>query len=216
MVMKEMKKTEYLKLCLLNLVFLSFFFTEVPDDFYNLGPSDFAALKAAAGKKSDEPLMTREFREKKALATFQKFSKTNIRVRFPNRWELQGTFLSSESTAQLYEFVKKHITHSDRAFELYTTPPKIALPQTSFLRQKLVPAAIVYFSFVDKKEEVSSYLTEEAMTNLSGSAKHQLSTFSKQEPVDYTVSKNSNNGPPPKDKGEKKKGNAPSWFKLGK
>lgn len=97
---------------------------EVPDDFYELTPAEVKALMNQGGKRSDEPLMTREFREKKALASYSKFGKTNLRIRFPNGWELQGTFLPSEATGQVEEFVRRHIVTPDRAFELYTTPPR--------------------------------------------------------------------------------------------
>jgi hypothetical protein len=79
-----------------------------------------AALKSTNDK--EEFLMTREYREKKLLANYVKFAKvkesfvflifvqkkfqTNIRVRFPDRYELQATFLSSEGTLHLIDFLR--------------------------------------------------------------------------------------------------------------
>ena len=196
---------------------------EVPDDFYNLGAQDLALLKTIAGKP-DEPLMTREFREKKQIAAYSKFSKTNIRVRFPNRWELQGTFLASEGTMDLIEFVGKYLSTEEREFVLYTTPPKQNLSNSSFIAQKLMPAAVVYFAWSDQMTDSgpSEYLSAEAMASAAafGADNQHLTTFSSQKPLDYHAAAASGSGDKGKGKEEavakpKKKG-VPSWLKLGK
>ncbi len=87
------------------------------DDFYNLSPSDMAALKNSDGK--EEFLMTREFREKKAIANYVKFAKTNIRVRFPDRYELQATFLSTEGTLHLIDFLRGIIINYNYYYYCY-------------------------------------------------------------------------------------------------
>ena len=204
---------------------------EVPDDFFNLSAADMSLLKSAAGKGSEEFLMTREFREKKQLAAYSKFAKTNIRVRFPDRWELQGTFLAHEGTMQLIEFVRQYVEGGDeREFLLYTTPPRQNLENKSFLTQKLMPAAVVYFAWIDKKEGADSYLSDSAKaksTTLDKTDAH-LSTFSSQKPVDYSFEKSG--GPvatasaSSSDKGKeeaaadpkKKKPGMPSWLKMKK
>jgi hypothetical protein len=197
---------------------------EVPDDFYNLAPSDLAAAK---GGNKEAVLMTREFREKKQMAAYAKFVKTNIRVRFPDRWELQGTFLSHEGTMQLVEFVRRFVAE-DREFVLYTTPPKQNLENATFLAQKLMPAAVVYFIWEDRGEN-EGYLTDEAKKSavVFGKGVVHLSTFSSQTPVDYTVEGGGNGseagsgGGNGKGKEEahqekKKKPGVPSWLRLKK
>ncbi len=200
---------------------------EVPDDFYNLAPSDFASLQSGAGK--EEVLMTREFREKKKMAAYAKFVKTNIRVRFPDRWELQGTFLSREGTMELVEFVRRFVSE-DREFVLYTTPPKQNLENASFSSQRLMPAAVVYFAWEEKREN-DVYLTEDAKKSaiVFGAGTVHLSTFSSQTPLDYTVvgSGTGDNGSEAHAVGGKgkeemhdekktKKPGVPSWLRLKK
>ena len=132
----------------------------MPDDFFNVTPEDLKLLKIKAGQPDDMPLMTRAIREERALAAFQ-FEKTKLRVRFPNRWELEGTFLSHEATVQLEQFVREYLADPQEPFELYTAPPKQNLENTSFLRQRMTPAALVYFAWLDKSRK-EPYLSPEA------------------------------------------------------
>lgn len=197
---------------------------EVPDDFFNLKPQDLAMMKQIAGK-ADAPLMTREFREKKQLAAYSKFSKTSIRVRFPDRWELQGTFLGTEGPMDLIEFVSGFLETPDREFLLYTTPPKQNLENRNFLQQKLMPAAVVYFAWCDK-DGPNVFLSSQAKANAATlkDGKH-LTTFTNSTPLDYHAAvkedvssgkgKDEASDKPAGDASKKKKG-VPSWLKLGK
>jgi uncharacterized membrane protein YgcG len=132
---------------------------------------------------------------------------------------------------QLVEFVRRFVAE-DREFVLYTTPPKQNLENKTFLAQKLMPAAVVYFSWEDKRDN-DVYLTEEAKKSavVFGTGVVHLSTFSSQTPVDYTVEGGGGSGAgggggggsggsSGKDKEEahqeKKKPGVPSWLKLKK
>jgi len=53
-----------------------------------------------------------------------KFSTTIIKVRFPNRIDLQATFYPSNKTEDIENFVKKMLLEPDEEFYLYTIPPK--------------------------------------------------------------------------------------------
>lgn len=142
----------------------------------------------------------------------------------------------TEATVQLEEFVRKHVGQPDRAFELYITPPKSVLKPSSFLSQKLLPAAVVYFSWLGPRKDVDVYLTEEAKAEglKHGSTAKHLTTFSSQKPVDYGLptatqqeagnrlggASASDNGKGKEEassgKGGDKKPSVPSWLKLGK
>ena len=112
-------------------------------EFASIAPGENWLLK---GKEKE--IMTKTKREELKEKAYLKFKKTNIRVRFPDRFELQATFSSKEGIEQLYHFVSLHLNHPNKQFFFYTTPPKTILPlNSSFLQLRLVPAAIVYFSF---------------------------------------------------------------------
>ena len=133
---------------------------------------------------------------------------------------MQGTFLGTEGTMELIEFVSQFVVDQDgeREFVLYTTPPKQNLANQTFLKQKLMPAAVVYFAWTDSQAK-DSYLTPEAKASASqlGKDGKHLTTFSNTKPLDYQAAVQASNK---KEKEEaapkKKKGGVPSWLKLGK
>lgn len=70
----------------------------LPDSFYDLSAAELKAVLRSSGSatSTDAPLMTKAMRDREASLRRQKYPKTMIRVRFPNRVTFQATFLSSE------------------------------------------------------------------------------------------------------------------------
>lgn len=81
------------------------------------------------------------------------YGTVTIRVRFPDRYLLQGQFSSLESTQSIYSFVSQNLTTPDRPFALYVAPPKQVIE--SSVKRKLAefaPATLFNFSWKDKTE----------------------------------------------------------------
>jgi len=146
---------------------------EVPDDFYDITSEDYQTLAQADKQKrlkereENALLKTKMIRQHEYLTKMRKFRKTMLRIRFPNRIELQGTFSSLEKTEDVYQFVKSHITFENEEFYLFTAPPfKKLEPKVTLLNQLLVPAVIIHFSWEDKRSVITEFLTPSVMAQL--------------------------------------------------
>lgn len=67
-------------------------------------------------------LMTREMREmreQRRLRVFDKYPTTTLRIVFPDKLMLQGTFGKTETLADVYAFVREHLDESARARGFY-------------------------------------------------------------------------------------------------
>ena len=81
------------------------------------------------------------------------YTSVTIRVRFPDRYLLQGTFSSLESTESVYRFVSQYLVTADRPFALYVAPPKQVIESSA--RRTLAefaPATLFNFSWKDRAE----------------------------------------------------------------
>ena len=127
---------------------------ELPDSFFELTPSEFKILlsetETRRKKAENAGFKTRALREQEELERAQKYPKTCIRVRFPDRCSLQVNFLSSEQVSALYEQVKITLAEPTRPFTLYVTPPQRTLdPELSFYASSLSPSSVVYLGWKD-------------------------------------------------------------------
>jgi hypothetical protein len=73
-----------------------------------------AYLTHTSKSLAERTLMTREMREaadrEKALK--RTFTQCDVRIRFPDGMQLQGTFSATETIADIYAFVQEHIAVS--------------------------------------------------------------------------------------------------------
>lgn len=78
---------------------------ELPDSFYKLSVDEVKREADARRKKIAESqlLVPKSFKEKQAKAARKRYTKTVIRVQFPDGVVLQGVFLPREPTTALYE-----------------------------------------------------------------------------------------------------------------
>jgi hypothetical protein len=78
---------------LLNLV-------QLPASFYSLNTSELKVLidgqRANLATLENRPLMTKALREREQKLIEQKYPKTMVRVRFPDRYILEATFYSGD------------------------------------------------------------------------------------------------------------------------
>ena len=94
-------------------------------------------------------------KRKKELAKLEKkkcIPNATIRIRFPDKILLQGTFSVKEIVKDLYEFVQGALQTPDRKFTLYISPPiqKLTNPKESL--RSMAPATLVNFSWTDLPE----------------------------------------------------------------
>ncbi|ELR23697.1 uncharacterized protein ACA1_073410 [Acanthamoeba castellanii str. Neff] len=146
---------------------------EVPESFYEATTDDYRvalqAIKANRMRIEEETQMrTKEMKEKDRLRRIPKYRKTLIKVRFPNRVEVQATFHPLEKAQAVFDLIKSSLAHPDRPFYLFTTPPKerVDLKRT-LLSLVMVPAAIVYFSWEDNSGPAVEYLKEELVRDIA-------------------------------------------------
>jgi hypothetical protein len=85
-------------------------------------------------------------------------TRSNVRIKFPDGYLLQGTFGALETVQDIYDFVGEQlfIPPSERQFYIYETPPKKVLDQKTFknnlITQRLVPSCMLYFGWSDLDE----------------------------------------------------------------
>ena len=85
-------------------------------------------------------------------------TRSNVRIKFPDGYLLQGTFGALETIEDIYKFVGEclFIPADQREFYLYETPPKKVLDKKVFknnlIKQRLVPSCLLYFGWSDLDE----------------------------------------------------------------
>ncbi|KAK3845415.1 MAG: hypothetical protein J3R72DRAFT_29402 [Linnemannia gamsii] len=135
---------------------------ELPDDFYDLTSQDMMKLLSSQKAKREEAenrgFKTAAARAEEEKAKERRYPKTIIRIRFPDRIQLQATFRSQETVGDLRNWVAKACVGQGEKFDLYTTPPKKVLADSkqTLYQAGLAPQSIVYFSWVDSKLNLTS------------------------------------------------------------
>ncbi|KAK3043081.1 hypothetical protein RJ639_001196 [Escallonia herrerae] len=78
---------------------------QLPDSFYNLSAEELKREAELRRKKNAESqlLIPKSFKEKQAKAARRRYTKTVIRIQFPDGVVLQGVFSPREPTSALYE-----------------------------------------------------------------------------------------------------------------
>eukprot|EP00027_Filamoeba_sp_ATCC50430_P013282 CAMPEP_0168563782 /NCGR_PEP_ID=MMETSP0413-20121227/12864_1 /TAXON_ID=136452 /ORGANISM="Filamoeba nolandi, Strain NC-AS-23-1" /LENGTH=411 /DNA_ID=CAMNT_0008595347 /DNA_START=9 /DNA_END=1241 /DNA_ORIENTATION=+ len=121
-----------------------------PDEFYELSMEDYKVLAKQQEDREKEKqfLKTKKLREKELQSKKVKYTKTLIRVKFPDRMEIQGSFSPKETAFSVVQFVKENLHHADVPFFLFLSPPFKTLDETQTLESLgLVPSALVHFSW---------------------------------------------------------------------
>ncbi|KAK9721800.1 hypothetical protein K7432_003122 [Basidiobolus ranarum] len=206
---------------------------ELPDSFYELTPAELKSImndqRTKRSLTDNAPLKTRQMREQEDLQRQRRYPRTLIRIRFPNRVQLQANFLSRQPISELISFVRESLKESEREFYLYVTPPirKLTDHSQTFYDAGLTPASVVFFSFVQSTSESEVYLNDELMSLMEDLPSIQPEVIS--DPMDISDPKPPRNPSPipreihvPADyepehekKDNTKKTKLPKWLKLG-
>ncbi|XP_061345007.1 plant UBX domain-containing protein 2 [Gastrolobium bilobum] len=93
---------------------------ELPDSFYKLSVEEVRREAELRRKKIEESqlLIPKSLKEKQAKAARKRYTKTIIRIQFPDGVVLQGVFSPWEPTTALYEFVSSALKEPGLEFEL--------------------------------------------------------------------------------------------------
>lgn len=99
---------------------------DLPDEFFDLTIQDarklFRDLKSKRAEYEENPLLTSALRkleeDKKVLRHLNQYKKSVIRVQFPDRTVLQGTFKPLETIEVVMDFVREYLEDSSTEFHL--------------------------------------------------------------------------------------------------
>ncbi|GFQ83624.1 tether containing UBX domain for GLUT4, partial [Trichonephila clavata] len=142
---------------------------DLPDEFFELTVNDAKYLMETYRKERTElenqPLLTKEQRDRQILEKLSRYSQTVIRIYFPERLVLQAVFSTTETVKTVQDFIQGYLTDINLNFYLYITPPKEKLtPSKTLLEAMLIPAAVVYFG---SSIQLPFYLMENLRNQLS-------------------------------------------------
>ncbi|XP_059655355.1 plant UBX domain-containing protein 2 [Cornus florida] len=148
---------------------------ELPDSFYKLSPQEVKREADARKKKIEESqlLIPKSYREKQAKAARKRYTKTVIRVQFPDGVVLQGFFSPWEPTSALYEFVSSALKEPCLEFDLLhpvlikrrVIPhfPAAGERAVTLEEEDLVPAALIKFKPIETDSVVFTGLSNELL-----------------------------------------------------
>ncbi|KAH9611129.1 hypothetical protein KSS87_007294, partial [Heliosperma pusillum] len=148
---------------------------ELPDSFYKLSLEEVRKEAEMRKKKMAESqlLIPKSLKEKQAQAARKRYTRTIIRVQFPDGVVLQGVFSPREPTTALYEFVSSALKQQGLEFELvHPIPvkrrvipcfPKPGERGSTLEEEDLVPSALVKFKPIETDSSVFTGLTNELL-----------------------------------------------------
>lgn len=150
---------------------------DLPDDFYDLTIDDAKKLirdvRRQQNHMSNAPLMTSALRKleesKKLLRQLSRYKRAIIRIQFPDRTVLQGTFKPTETVNDVIKFTTEYLEDKVAQFYLYSTPPKQVLEANhSLVELGFVPGALIHFGSSDI--ECHSFLRKDLQDKFTSSS----------------------------------------------
>ncbi|XP_030529156.1 plant UBX domain-containing protein 2 [Rhodamnia argentea] len=148
---------------------------ELPDSFYKLSMDEVRREAEMRKKKMAESqlLIPKSYREKQLKAGRKRYTRTVIRIQFPDGVVLQGVFAPWELTGSLYEFVSSALKDPCLEFELMhpvvvkrrVIPhlPEAGQRATTLDDEDLVPSALIKFRPIETDSVVFTGLRNELL-----------------------------------------------------
>lgn len=148
---------------------------ELPDSFYKLSLDEVKREADLRKKKIEESklLIPKSLKEKQAQAARKRYTKTVIRVQFPDGVVLQAFFSPRETTTALYEFVSSALKEPSLQFELLDPVmvrkrviphfPAAGQKATTLGEEGLVPSALIKFRPFETDSVVFTGLSNELL-----------------------------------------------------
>lgn len=99
---------------------------DLPESFFDLSVQDIKVLlkdlRSEAHGTVDQPMLTAKLREmqeeQSQLTKLNRYKTVIIRIQFPNRYVLQGTFTPYETIEKVIDFVRPYLVNADINFHL--------------------------------------------------------------------------------------------------
>lgn len=148
---------------------------ELPDSFYKRSAEEVRREAELRRKKIEDSqlLIPKSLKEKQAKAAKKRYTRTIIRIQFPDGVVLQGVFAPWEPTTALYEFVSSALKESCLEFELMhpvvvqrrVIPcfPKAGQKAKTIEEEDLVPSALIKFKPLESDSVVFTGLKNELL-----------------------------------------------------
>lgn len=183
---------------------------KLPDNFFNVTSGD------VSGKKKQEEQIFKSKAESKMEREqiYDKYKRFYIRIRFPDKKELQGEFGPHEKPEALFQFIQESLATDKTDWYLFTAPPMQKLDRKSektFVKLGFVPAVLVHFDFEDQSTP-GPYLKPELLSQI----KEKAVAEPKQTEAAPTPADPPGNRQPARPQTGDKKPGQPNWLKLGK
>ncbi|KAI1884413.1 hypothetical protein AGOR_G00226150 [Albula goreensis] len=141
-----------------------------PEDFFEVTVEDvkkrLAQLQSGWRPLEKTPLMTQAL----ILEKIQRYPKVTLRIHFPDRHVLQGSFRPLETVDALRTFVRSYLADPKLGFYLFTAPPKKILddPTATLFEANLFPTAVIYFG---SDVETERYLQDKLLDSSTSTQK---------------------------------------------
>ncbi|KAK7051070.1 hypothetical protein VNI00_005182 [Paramarasmius palmivorus] len=135
---------------------------QLPDDFYNPTASDLKLaqeqLAARTQALTNAPLQLRATREATEKAKRDRWPETRIRVKFPDRTQLEKTFPSTDKIKSVYAFVRNSLREDVKPikFILYQPPRRdlkvsdVKVKNLSLVELQLAPSSVLLLRFEEE------------------------------------------------------------------
>ncbi|KIJ51039.1 hypothetical protein M422DRAFT_27118 [Sphaerobolus stellatus SS14] len=136
---------------------------ELPDSYFEPSTNELKALYQSQVKArqalQNAPLKTQQIRSREVKAKLDRYPTTRIRIKFPDRTQLEKTFPSTDKIRSVYAFVRNSLRDDVKPikFVLYQAPPrrelKVSDPDVknlSLFDLQLTPSSVLMLSFFDE------------------------------------------------------------------
>lgn len=201
---------------------------DLPDSYFeptlNELKATYEAQVRAREALTNAPFKTREAREKELKVKQEQYPTTRIRVKFPDRTQLERAFPSTDKIRSVYAFVRGCLRDDVKPikFVLYQTPPRrelkvsdLKVRDLTLYELQLAPSSVLMLSFFDESLNdpslraplMESILAQAQDLPLPPSTADGHTTKSDESEKDIPVAPKSSSG---------NSKPLPKWFKMGK
>lgn len=121
----------------------------LPLEFFDLTSSELAREQQLLKEQADRMtlLRTREMRERDNVLRHYKYKYTLIRIRFPDRFVIQGTFGIYEPIQAMREWIADHVAHPTIPFNLKCANQVLDNDAEMLGDAKLAPCAVIHLEW---------------------------------------------------------------------
>ncbi|KAI0688102.1 hypothetical protein BC835DRAFT_1419442 [Cytidiella melzeri] len=137
--------------------------SELPESYFTPTAADLKTAQESLAARTqalvNAPLRTQAMRDEEQKAKLAKYPTTTIRIKFPDRTQLEKAFPSGDRIRSVYAFVRSSLREDVKPvkFVLYQTPPKrelkvsdLKVRDLTLLQLQLAPSSVLHLKFEDE------------------------------------------------------------------